>query len=424
MITIKGHACILISLTLILLGAYYRSVDNIVIGFGALFFLLFLFISFREEDFSGIYSKYTYYPFAYENEKMSVKLDIDLKKDLYFELLSLELPYFEIKSKIDTSKHLGSDEFPIEIIFKEEGRYKFPFPKLKVYDKNCLFNRSVSLNNDQMIFIKKKTPPFILDDRKASSNLNKIGILHSKDGMGDDEFKQLRDYAQGDDFRKIEWKSTARKGKFIIKEAYSEGLMNFFFIIDAGSNMDIGKTKNVLETTIFAAEYLIKTLSKSRSYNGFCLFDDKILDYQKNISERDVLKKFHNSFMKITGRNKSEYTQVFRKISQLLSKRSIVVIFSNLSTDVETMKKCFSMLLASKHRIFLMYPFEPLYEEYPIADSNEKLVFDSLYAKYEDEFLQLKNYLKKKAIRVAKYGPDDYETEILRLLRLIVKKEF
>jgi uncharacterized protein (DUF58 family) len=424
MITINGIISFFISFILILNGFIADSKSLLILGFALLFFFVFLFLDFYSLKFSRFYSKYYYYPFAYVDDKIIIRLIIDLKKDYNFSLDPYYPLYVEVLSPIDTRPYHRDAEYSIDIKFKKKGRYRLPFPKIKIYDKNNLFYRSVDLKNDQLIFVKKKTPPLILNDKKTQSNLNKIGVLHSKERMGDDDFKQLRDYVPGDDFRKIEWKSTARKSKLIVKEAYSEGLNNFFVIVDVGRNMDIGKNENILNASVFATENLIYTLSKTKNYLGFSLFDENMLRFENGLTGKKIVHTFHDSLISVTGTKQSNYIDVFKKIGRRLTKRSLIIIISNLQTDLTSLNKALNSLLRSRHKLFVLYPFEPTFEDEAFTNLHDRLIYDSLLLKYEDDYAALENLLRLKSVRVKKFGPKDYNLKIINMLDRLHKKEF
>lgn len=51
------------------------------------------------------------------------------------------------------------------------------------------------------------------------------------------EFRQLRDYQQGDMLRQIDWKATSRRGKPISREYQEERDQQVLFLLDCGRRM-------------------------------------------------------------------------------------------------------------------------------------------------------------------------------------------
>jgi uncharacterized protein (DUF58 family) len=54
---------------------------------------------------------------------------------------------------------------------------------------------------------------------------------------GESEFEQLREYSRDDEFRSIDWKATARRGKLITRQYQLESNQNLMFVLDAGRMM-------------------------------------------------------------------------------------------------------------------------------------------------------------------------------------------
>ncbi|HLT37875.1 MAG TPA: DUF58 domain-containing protein [Enhygromyxa sp.] len=54
---------------------------------------------------------------------------------------------------------------------------------------------------------------------------------------GESEFEQLRDYSRDDEFRSIDWKATARRGKLTARQYQLESNQNLMLVIDGGRLM-------------------------------------------------------------------------------------------------------------------------------------------------------------------------------------------
>ncbi|MEI8281605.1 MAG: DUF58 domain-containing protein, partial [Armatimonadota bacterium] len=106
---------------------------------------------------------------------------------------------------------------------------------------NCPFGlvqKQIRLNTEQPV----KVFPNILALREfqllnQQGRLREAGIRKSRlKGMGT-EFESLRDYSEGDDFRKVDWKATARRGKIIVREYEVERNQAVILCVDCGRHM-------------------------------------------------------------------------------------------------------------------------------------------------------------------------------------------
>lgn len=67
--------------------------------------------------------------------------------------------------------------------------------------------------------------------------LSRAGILQRQRRGSGMEFHQMREYQQGDSFRAIDWKNTARKGRPITREYQDERDQQILFWLDCGRNL-------------------------------------------------------------------------------------------------------------------------------------------------------------------------------------------
>ncbi len=72
---------------------------------------------------------------------------------------------------------------------------------------------------------------------KQKGRLQEMGIRRSRiRGLGT-EFESLREYIQGDDYRKIDWKASARRGDLVVRQYEQEKNQAVVLCIDVGRHM-------------------------------------------------------------------------------------------------------------------------------------------------------------------------------------------
>jgi uncharacterized protein (DUF58 family) len=91
------------------------------------------------------------------------------------------------------------------------------------------------------------------------------------------EFESLRDYAFGDDTRKLDWKATARRGRLIVRQERAERNQTILILIDSGRLMNAeedGVSK--LDHAINAALLLAHVALSRGDRVGLCAFSHKV----------------------------------------------------------------------------------------------------------------------------------------------------
>jgi uncharacterized protein (DUF58 family) len=95
-------------------------------------------------------------------------------------------------------------------------------------------------------------------------------------GMGT-EFEGLREYIEGDDFRSINWKATARDTKMIVNKYQIEKNQPIFILIDTGRPMSYSvKGYKKLDYAINAALILSDIVNQQGDNSGLMVFDTKV----------------------------------------------------------------------------------------------------------------------------------------------------
>lgn len=93
---------------------------------------------------------------------------------------------------------------------------------------------------------------------RQQGRLREIGIRRSRlRGLGT-EFESLRQYTEGDDYRKIDWKATARKGEITVRQYETERNQSVLICIDIGRHMlsevhGVRKLDHVLDSLLMLA---------------------------------------------------------------------------------------------------------------------------------------------------------------------------
>lgn len=91
------------------------------------------------------------------------------------------------------------------------------------------------------------------------------------------EFDQLRDYQLGDDIRFIDWKSTARTNKMVVKEYFHEQMKTIMIAVDVSASGLFSSHKD-LKRDIIAQVATVLTLAAqySKAQVGILLFSDTV----------------------------------------------------------------------------------------------------------------------------------------------------
>ncbi len=201
------------------------------------------------------------------------------------------------------------------------------------------------------------------------------------------EFDQLRDYQLSDDVRFIDWKSSARSDKMLVRQYVQDLTRNVMLLVDGSASTLWGssaKPKNMLMQEI--AGIMAFSALYSKDAIGLMLFTDAIECVMPLASSRiQVLSLIDKLF---SHRALGKGTNIVNACNHLMNmrlKKALVCIISDFLTPLDSNKL---QLLAQKHELIVIRCLDP--HELSMPDVSWLLVEDS-----EDGSLHMVNTNKR-----------------------------
>jgi len=251
------------------------------------------------------------------------------------------------------------------------------------------------------------------------------------------EFAEHRLYNSGESTKHIDWKLYARTDKLFNKRYEEETNLRCQLVIDASSSMYYPITKNpTLEKpnklffSIYASAVLINILKKQRDAVGLSVYTNKIETHTPCKTTHRHHRIIYNELDNLLAVNAIEESKltnssdVLHQISELLHKRSLVMIFTDLIHPEKTLEEQFEAykhLKYNQHEVVLFYLHEPETEK-ELKFENRPYKFIDLESKeelkinpklYKDKYQKHKNnYLKELKLKCFQYKIDLIEVDI------------
>ena len=145
------------------------------------------------------------------------------------------------------------------------------------------------------------------------------------------EFDQIREYQQGDDVRYIDWKSSARTNKILVKQYYQEQSRTLLLIVDGSASMQFGSGKDSkyhCVATIASVLALVAHYGKDRV--SLALFDNEV---QTFIPARNGMGHVHKImetvFQFCPTKRQTDYTSMLRFVGNKRSKDTVMFLLSD-----------------------------------------------------------------------------------------------
>lgn len=217
----------------------------------------------------------------------------------------------------------------------QRGDYHFGNTNLRYQSVLQTFTRQVRYTTQADV----KVYPNVLDVRKydlmaRKGMLFELGLRHSRMfGVGT-EFERLREYNTDDEFRRINWKATARRGKPIAAEYETERSQYVMCVIDTGRLMrppiaDLAKLDYVINTALM----LCYVAQLKGDHIGLLTFADQVGTYLAPRRGRNQFYRMLEALYNVPFQGvESDYTRALSYLSLKNKRRSLVVLFTDLVT--------------------------------------------------------------------------------------------
>ena len=146
------------------------------------------------------------------------------------------------------------------------------------------------------------------------------------------EFESLRKHQRDDDFRHIDWKASAKRGKLISRQYETERDQRLMILLDTGRLMSpkIGSYRK-LDYAINASVHLAQIALHKGDWVGYAIFNDELRAYaepKKGQAQMSHLVRQMTSLQ--PTRLESDYASIFHHVLKRCSRRTLIVCFTDL----------------------------------------------------------------------------------------------
>jgi len=170
----------------------------------------------------------------------------------------------------------------------------------------------------------------------ARQDRDPAGVRASRRRGGESEFERLRDHRREDEYRSIDWRATARRGKLIAREYQLESDQNVVFLLDAGRLMtaEVGGL-SLFDYALNATLMLSHVASRGGDKVGMLAFADEIRAYAPlrggARATQSIVQAGYDVEPELLPSN---YAAVFEALAARVKKRTLVVLFTQVVDDV------------------------------------------------------------------------------------------
>jgi uncharacterized protein (DUF58 family) len=188
------------------------------------------------------------------------------------------------------------------------------------------------------------------------------------------EFADYREYAPGDDLKRIDWRAYARSNKFQIKRYEEESNLRATIVLDASASMryvhskaDGSMTKFDYAATIAAS--MAALLIRQRDAVGLAVFDEQERSWLRPAATSSQLIKICDTLEKTKPDRKTELSVVMKKVAGQIKARGLIIIVSDLLTDLDSFYDALGQLQHQGNEILIFQILDSDEIELPFKNS-------------------------------------------------------
>ncbi|MCE9596836.1 MAG: DUF58 domain-containing protein [Spirochaetia bacterium] len=315
---------------------------------------------------------------------------------------------------LETKLSGGSNEFAYGVTVPMRGSYKLSHVHLTVFGALKLSRKVFRIPCETTLRVYpdlRSVSKLMLLSR--SSRLSFMGIRRIRMTGGDTEFERLREYTRDDEFRRIDWKATARHRRFLVRQYQQSRNQTVMFLVDCGRMMTAesgGKT--ILDHALSSVLLLARVALDQGDRVGFLAFSSRVLRFVAPVSgaaKHSTL--VQACFDLFPSHDESNFDLAFRHLQTAGRKRSLVCLITNVIDDANaSMIRSHLEVLSGRH-----LPFAVLMKMREIVEMKEK--DDPAVAEAINDFVTWRkgvvHRLSAGGVLVLESFPDQLETSLI-----------
>ena len=273
-----------------------------------------------------------------------------------------ELPFQFQSRNLRFHLKIGSGEkkkLTYEVRPVKRGEYAFGAVHVYVSSPVGLVQKRYSFSNNMNVpvypsFIQmRKYELLAISHQLTTSGIKKIRRIGSNA-----EFDQVKEYVQGDEYRKINWKATSRKSKLMVNQYQDEKSQAVYSIIDMGRVMRMPfEEMSLLDYAINASLAISNIALIKQDRAGIITFSHKVQTTvpaeRRNAQLHKIMEVLYNQK---TGYLESDFERLYIQIKRKINHRSLLLLYTNFEslTAMERQLK-YLRKLAQEHLLVVVF---------------------------------------------------------------------
>jgi uncharacterized protein (DUF58 family) len=334
--------------------------------------------------------------------------------DVYPEIFQVVLGKNRIRTRIDPNQEV---KFSYILQAPLRGKFTFGPTKFQIYDRlEFRFEEMSGENFEELLIYPNVEEVRIMESLAKKRRLGHMFGIHKTRQMSlGTDFTGIRKYEVGDEYRRIDWKASARTQKLMMRQYETERNIRIFIILDTGSTMSAGRPENSkLEAAIRAALMLAKTAMERKDHVGLLSWSTKHNSFQKPGLGEAQYHRMLDLLAEIEPGGEFDLPTAVEYLAPRVTQQSFFIIITDLESNKKRLEKGVKLIRGYKHNAIIVRPFGPWFEIEEIYLSPvERAIGEAIVHKLLEEQSQLAKSFQRVGVSIIPVGPGDFLPTVL-----------
>lgn len=182
------------------------------------------------------------------------------------------------------------------------------------------------------------------------------------------EFSDYRRYTPGDDPKTIDWRVFARTNRYFVKRYEAETNLECHLVLDASASMGYGtRAVTKLEYATYMAAALAYLMVRQHDAVGLITLGTSIRHVVPPKSKRVHVFRLLQILSKIRPEGQADLAGLLHAVAELISKRSLVIVLSDLLADPQPVLDAFHHLRFKGHEVVVFHILDEAEASFPFS---------------------------------------------------------
>jgi uncharacterized protein (DUF58 family) len=176
------------------------------------------------------------------------------------------------------------------------------------------------------------------------------------------EFAEYRNYQQGDDLRRVDWRLFGRSDRLQLKQYEEETQLRLFLVLDTSASMDYRSRLDIMRKIEFARLALAALAMLAHRQSdafGLALAGADLGDFLRARSSIPHWRTFIGKLESVSPGGTTDLPRALEALADLLPARSLVVIASDFYEDLEPLRRVLQRFRYDHHDLIGMHILDP-----------------------------------------------------------------